>query len=607
MKATLVLGSEPRISLTIARSLARNGIPVVVAALMPEEATLRSKAVTRFARLPRVASGEFGPALVDLIRTNNIDTVMPASDTALDAIALYHDELRMEAHLCCPSPVVIDRVLQKEKTLAAANKCGVPVPSTFLIPDREHFDALRDTLRFPVIGKSRSKGSNGRGFKIRHFGTREELATLVDQEPDVAARCLFQEYCYGDGVGVEVLMHAGDPLAVFQHRRIKESATGVSVVAIAEPVDPQLRAWAISLLRQLGLEGIAMVEFRNDLSTGRTVLMEVNGRYWGSISLSLYAGLNFPMYEWQLAHGETPKVPDSYRTGIRVRWLAGDLSRMRRLRQMRNQLGTKALLRETAQFLYNFRPSVRGMVFRWSDPWPAVMEIAGTTRVISGHAAKGVLGRLFGDKFLDRFSAWRALGPRVGRQSLKLRIGRALKSRREPLNETLSRAQSVLFVCYGNIIRSPMAAALLSHQLEQQPGQSIQVKSAGMKKLVEAKADRRAIIVAEEFGIDLETHRPATVTRELVENADAIFVMDYLIEAMLVSEHPSAHKKIFLLGEVAPVNSRKTVEVKDPYTGGIEEIRNCYREILQLTDLLVNSFAGTAQYNVESVAGSRMN
>ena len=74
----------------------------------------------------------------------------------------------------------------------------------------------------------------------------------------------------GDGVGVEMLFHQGECIAAFQHRRLKEvpHTGGAAAMAIAEAVDPTLKKMAIDLLRGIGWEGVAMVEFRHDRRTG---------------------------------------------------------------------------------------------------------------------------------------------------------------------------------------------------------------------------------------------------------------------------------------------------------------------------------------------------
>ena len=82
---------------------------------------------------------------------------------------------------------------------------------------------------------------------------------------------LLQEFCPGDGIGIEVLFHDNQPLTMFQHRRLKELPVsgGGSVTSISEPLDPELAEQAVALLRKLNWEGVAMVEFKYDRAERR--------------------------------------------------------------------------------------------------------------------------------------------------------------------------------------------------------------------------------------------------------------------------------------------------------------------------------------------------
>src|SRR5690349_10474018 len=78
----------------------------------------------------------------------------------------------------------------------------------------------------------------------------------------------------------------------------------------------------------MDLEGCSMVEFRRDRE-GRPVLMEVNPRMGGSVSLAMRAGVNFPQlaFDWQA--GRALQLFAGYRTGVRLRWLGGDILNLR--------------------------------------------------------------------------------------------------------------------------------------------------------------------------------------------------------------------------------------------------------------------------------------
>ena len=178
----------------------------------------------------------------------------------------------------------------------------------------------------------------------------------------------------GQGVGVELLMHGGEPRLIFQHRRLTEfpRSGGVSVVACAEKPDPMLTDFAVRLLRQLGWNGVAMVEFRHDALTGRTALMEVNGRFWGSIGLSAVCGFDFPYAQWAFDHDIAPDLGTEPSSGTRARWTAGVLLNLAEATVSPRE----SLAKEIRASLLDLSPFVRDMLFEISDPLPAIQDVA---------------------------------------------------------------------------------------------------------------------------------------------------------------------------------------------------------------------------------------
>ncbi len=125
-----------------------------------------------------------------------------------------------------------------------------------------------------------------------------------------------------------------------------------------------------------------MVEFKVNSTDGAAVLMEVNGRYWGSVSLPLLAGMNFPLYQWKLVHGEDPQIPSSYRAGTKWRWTAGCLTRYHGLLLAARKPGAALdlLLRDLRHFAEDFDFSTRDSLFELSDPMPAIFELLRTVK-----------------------------------------------------------------------------------------------------------------------------------------------------------------------------------------------------------------------------------
>ena len=90
-------------------------------------------------------------------------------------------------------------------------------------------------------------------------------------------------------------MHQGELRAEFAHKRIRDvhpTGSGSAVRVSIEP-DPDIRRWSLAILKALNWHGVAMVEFRKP-AHGPAVFMEVNGRFWHSLPLAIYAALQVP-------------------------------------------------------------------------------------------------------------------------------------------------------------------------------------------------------------------------------------------------------------------------------------------------------------------------
>jgi predicted ATP-grasp superfamily ATP-dependent carboligase len=163
------------------------------------------------------------------------------------------------------------------------------------------------------------KGSEESGF-VRYANAPEELAekyrVIADYSP------VIQEYITGEGYGFFALYNQGKARAIFMHRRIREYPVTGGPSAVAESVyDPALRDAGLALLDSLKWHGVAMVEFKKDATTGRFVLMEINPKFWGSLGLSIEAGVDFPTLTCRMALDGDIEPVFEYKTGVKYRWL----------------------------------------------------------------------------------------------------------------------------------------------------------------------------------------------------------------------------------------------------------------------------------------------
>jgi len=193
--------------------------------------------------------------------------------------------------------------------------------------------------------------------------------------------------------------------------------------------------------------------------------------------------------------------------------------------------------------------------------------------------AKTVLSTVLPRSLKERLHITRRLGGVAGAVYLRRQIARALGLIRDRSRHLPARTRGIVFVCHGNIIRSPMAAALLTKLLAEGDSPAIAISSAGLQATPENPADERARIAAMDFGVSLGSHRAQAFTELLGDQADAICVMDFENEALLLSRCPRLRRKVFVLGSLTAGDGSCSVEILDPYEGTLDDARACYQRL----------------------------
>src|SRR5213076_2826759 len=220
------------------------------------------------------------------------------------------------------------------RTLELAGACGVRIPPTRVPASLAECHAAAAAVGYPCILKPRfSDFWDGERFAADHGpqyvsdAAALEATALATRQGDLWP--VVQGLVGGRGKGVFALYDHGEPVVWFAHERLRDfrpSGSGSSLRrSIA--VDPRLREPASRLLSAMQWHGPAMVEFRDD-GAGEPCLMEVNGRFWGSLALAIASGVDFPNLWVKLLCGERVDPPARYETGVTLRWLCGDVKRL---------------------------------------------------------------------------------------------------------------------------------------------------------------------------------------------------------------------------------------------------------------------------------------
>ena len=386
--AVLVTDGDQRSALAVVRSLGAAGYPVYVCA-----SRRRSLAgASRYARADALVADplddpqRFAADVRALVARWNIGVLIPISDASL--LASLPDRARMpNVLLPFPDERVVRRIADKAAVLEAASSVGIAVPRQQTARDRDALAAMAASLEYPVVLKpARSVAEHGgRRAKllVRHAASAAELAAAAGELDPAAYPVLVQQRVIGPGIGIFLLVWNGETLATFAHQRIREKppAGGVSVYRESVAANPELVRRSRALLDVFGWCGVAMVEYKIDARTGRPYLMEINGRFWGSLQLAIDAGVDFPVLLLGAALGKPLAPVTAYTTGVRSRWFWGDVDHLlARLRRSRDALslpaGTPGRWAAIRDFFRVRRGLDREEIFRRNDPRPFFRESA---------------------------------------------------------------------------------------------------------------------------------------------------------------------------------------------------------------------------------------
>src|SRR5437762_2617441 len=139
--------------------------------------------------------------------------------------------------------------------------------------------------------------------------------------------------------------------------------------------------------------------------------------------------------------------------------------------------------------------------------------------------------------------------------------------------------KTILFVCTGNICRSPMAEGLFRHAVKGR--NDFRVMSAGVGALEGQPPSEHAVRALRELGIDISGQRSRMLTGELVLQADYIFGMTHSHVDAVTLLYPQAAEKTFLLREFDETLDNYEADISDPIGGSYEVYRNCRDQIEQ--------------------------
>jgi predicted ATP-grasp superfamily ATP-dependent carboligase len=396
-----VTDGDNRATLAVTRSLGRRGHHVLVGDKHSGSLAHGSRYCAERVVYPdpSVESDAFVDEIARLVRTRSVDVLLPVADVTTFLIAA--ERHRFDCHVPLAELAAIERAADKVDITLTAERLGVPVPRGWVLPEREAIGTL--DLEFPIVIKPwRSRVRTGDGWHalgVSYADNRDQLRQDLAARPDYAFPVLLQERIAGPGIGVFACYDRGLPVAMFSHRRVRERPPwgGVSVLSESIALDPAVEGYATRLLSEIGWQGPAMVEFKQDERDGVPKLMEINGRFWGSLQLAVDAGVDFPALILQAVQNVPFARQTPYKVGIRSRWLWGDFDSLlltwRRRRHSSSPVSGSGRFESLGRFLRFWEPKLYYDNPKWDDPWPWVIETKARLLAL-GRLATGAPHRL---------------------------------------------------------------------------------------------------------------------------------------------------------------------------------------------------------------------
>jgi predicted ATP-grasp superfamily ATP-dependent carboligase len=388
-----VTDGEQRPTLAVVRALGRARIPVIVGTEHPPCLAGVSRYCIRTVRYPSPLTEPetFRVFLEQEMRSGRYRVLLPMTDVTIQLLAPRNESTSLPVCLPIPCNRKIQLVQDKQQLLKLAERLGIPFPKTYVLGEQESMEDFSQRVSYPAVIKPRfSRFLQNRQWQLGHVQYARDQSDLIQkyrQSDALIPRPLVQEKIEGEGRGVFLLMWDGQLKAAFCHRRLREKPPwgGASVYCESVAPNQELVEESVSLLQLIGWQGVAMLEYKMDRRDGEAKLMEVNGRFWGSLQLAIDAGMNFPLMLYRLATGEQVAPTCHYRVGVRSRWLLGDLDHLlirlkHRFDPDGSECSTGFRLRACVDFLKPSGTDTRNEVFRFADPVPGWFEVKNYVR-----------------------------------------------------------------------------------------------------------------------------------------------------------------------------------------------------------------------------------
>ncbi|QSG01580.1 carboxylate--amine ligase [Natranaeroarchaeum sulfidigenes] len=328
---TVVVPDGGASSVACLRALGEHGIRTIGISESEQAPALASKYCTerRIVPDPKEDRAGFRDELLDLAARADVRAIAPMREVDVFTLARYRSDFTDHLLPTWPDLETLREIHDRTRLVEIAADAGVATPETYLLGDVDDWERQQVVKpRFALLAEEYNEtmppdrlGSPG-SAELLQPGVepdREQLRNQMGHEPIV------QEYVPGSEYALWALYDDGEAVATCgKHQLRAYKYSGGTSIARETTSIPALERAGRAVLDALEYDGPASVQFVRDERTGEFTLLEVNPRFWLSLSCPVVAGLDFPQLFWQLAGGETVNSVPSYEDGVATHLLRGE-------------------------------------------------------------------------------------------------------------------------------------------------------------------------------------------------------------------------------------------------------------------------------------------
>lgn len=370
----LVIGGGAN-ALSIVRSLGRAGVTTY--AINHGNSEVRYSRFTRWLPMPAGVAKEVWTKFLTGPDSNYLrgSVLLPASDDALEILIEHYDLLAEKFLLDLFVPAAQSTMLNKLATYQAARQVGVATPRFWVATSRSQIESLREELVYPLLIKPFvSHRFEARfGVKFLVVESYQQLCEAWSELDDDDLELMLVEKIPGDDSHLcsyyTYIDERGEHLFQFTKRIVRRFPPGMGIACrhVTDHI-PALTEPSTALFRQVGLQGLANVEFKLDPRDGVLKLVECNARFTAANILLDRCGYDLANLVYQRVTGRPTRAFGSYRSGVYL-WSPIDVFRAFLVLRRQGELTLGGWLRSILHWNVHFSH------FQWNDPLPVAIGV----------------------------------------------------------------------------------------------------------------------------------------------------------------------------------------------------------------------------------------